>query len=172
MAYLLLLLVYQGAAGLMVAETCLHSTGTMAGITQVGRVGVTGRHGCNFCGRACLSLPFFFFSTQSSIHQDSRSQLCLTKDGPQTASEVVSWFQFVPSVRPASSLGLRSSSHSSAPVHRSLACWARTPVRLQQDLALLQVWLREPTGPDGWILPCYPPNTRNGLPPVSLFENH
>ena len=94
----------------MVAETCLHSMGTMAGIVQVGRVGQTDRrHGCNFCGRACLSASHSsFFSTQSSIHQDSRSQMCLTKDGPQTPSEVLSWFQFVPSVRPASSLGLRS----------------------------------------------------------------
>ena len=32
---------------------------------------------------------------------------------------------------------------------QELGLLARTPVRLQQDLALLQVWLGEPTGPDG-----------------------
>lgn len=134
------------------AETCLHSTGTMAGITQVGRVGQTGRrHGCNFCGRTCLSASrSSFFSTQSSIHQDSRGQLCLTKDGPQTTSEVLSCFESVPSVRPAYLWASIPSPHRQRTSGaQELGLLARTPVRLQQDLALLQVWLGEPTGPDG-----------------------
>lgn len=63
------------------------------------------------------------------------------------------------------------SPHLSAPlVHRSLACWLGPQSdcsRTWRSSSLAQgaYWPR-------WLILPYPPNTRNGLPPVSLFENH
>lgn len=82
-----LLLVYQGAAGLMAAGNCLLPTSPMAGNTQVGRVGQT-RYGCSFCGRACLSVSHSLLQSPAQPHQDSWSQLCLTKDRSQIMSKV------------------------------------------------------------------------------------
>lgn len=83
-----LLLVYQGAAGLMAAGSCLLPAGTMASIAQVGRVGQTGGMAAASVAKPASQLPILFFSTQPNPHQDSWGQLCLTKDGPQTMSEV------------------------------------------------------------------------------------
>lgn len=45
----------------MVAETCLHSTGTMAGITQVGRVGQTGGMVATSVAEPASQLPILLF---------------------------------------------------------------------------------------------------------------
>lgn len=49
----------------MVAETCLHSTGTMAGITQVGRVGQTGGMVATSVAEPASQLPILLFLAPS-----------------------------------------------------------------------------------------------------------
>lgn len=113
-------------------------------------------------------------SSRPSPREDSWHQLCSPKDGPRTASEVRSCFESVPSIRTASSLGISIPSPHLWFTYgaQEPGLLARTPVRLQQELALLQAWHSEPTCPDGLSYHTVLLVPGMGWAPGSLFENH